>query len=106
MGIKPDNRSEFFSRYSRISRFFSAGKEVPSGSVGRAGDVEREHPFDPHPLDVEQVLLVLAEFRRRHAVIVHVPDPQLHQLVARRQTVRGGIQARIRGGREDSLEAS
>ena len=34
MGIKPETRSAFFSRYSRISRFFSAGTEVPSGSVG------------------------------------------------------------------------
>ena len=41
---------------------------------------------------------MLADASAIEAVIVDVPDSQLHQVVARRQAVRGGIQGKLASG--------
>ena len=73
------------------------GQQLAQRIRGVAGNVQREHTLNPHPLHVDHRLFVLFEVSFPKAVIMDVPDPQLAQLFPRGEAVVGGIQSKVIG---------
>jgi len=65
--------------------------------VEGAGDVQGEHPLDPHPLHIDHRLCVLLEVSLPQAVIMDVPDPQLAQLLAGGEAIVGRVESKLIG---------
>src|SRR5262245_42954188 len=87
--MRPEELPEFLLLFG--------GKVLSQRIGGGAGNVQREHAFDPHPLYVDQRLFVLAEVSFPQAVVVHVPDAQLAQLLPRGDAVVGRVESELDG---------
>ena len=73
------------------------GQQLAQRIGGGAGDVQGEHPLDPHPLHIDHRLCVLLEVSLPQAVIMDVPDPQLAQLLAGGEAIVGRVESKLIG---------